>query len=123
MALGTFAVGTDAFIIAGFLPAMAAELDISVATAGQSITIFAVTYAVVASLIVILTATMPRRRLLTIALTALAAASILSALVPTFDVLLTSRVFAAAGAAAYTPKCQSRRRILVAPERRGKSGS
>lgn len=86
---------------------MAAELDISVATAGQSITIFAVTYAVVASLIVTLTATMPRRRLLTIALTALAAASILSALVPTFDVLLTSRVFAAAGAAAYTPNARA----------------
>src|SRR5690606_20638527 len=46
LALGTFAVGTDAYVVAGFLPAMAGSLDVSESTAGQSATVFALTYAV-----------------------------------------------------------------------------
>lgn len=35
LAVATFAVGTDAFVIAGLLPAIAADIDVSVAAAGQ----------------------------------------------------------------------------------------
>jgi hypothetical protein len=35
LALATFAVGTDAFVIAGLLPAIAADLEVSIPAAGQ----------------------------------------------------------------------------------------
>ncbi|OOC54912.1 MULTISPECIES: hypothetical protein [Nocardiopsis] len=39
------ATATDEFIIAGILPAIASDLDVSVAAAGQLVTVFAVVYA------------------------------------------------------------------------------
>jgi predicted MFS family arabinose efflux permease len=36
--LGTFAVGTESFMIAGPLPGMAADLAVSIANAGQLVT-------------------------------------------------------------------------------------
>jgi predicted MFS family arabinose efflux permease len=36
LTLGTLAVGTDAFVMAGFLPDTAASLHVSTATAGQA---------------------------------------------------------------------------------------
>jgi hypothetical protein len=38
LGLGAFAVGTDALVVAGFLPDTAASLHVSTATAGQSVT-------------------------------------------------------------------------------------
>ena len=35
LALATFAVGTDAFVIAGLLPAIAADLEVSIPAAGR----------------------------------------------------------------------------------------
>src|SRR5690606_11033412 len=45
MALGTFAVGTEGFMIAAILPRIAGDLAVSVQAAGQLVTIFALTYA------------------------------------------------------------------------------
>ncbi|RVX41229.1 hypothetical protein EDD27_3720 [Nonomuraea polychroma] len=43
LALATFAVGTDAFVIAGLLPAIAADLEVDMPAAGQLVTVFALT--------------------------------------------------------------------------------
>lgn len=121
LAVGTFVVGTDAFVVAGFLPAMSAELGVSIGAAGQSVSVFAVSYAVLSPVIATVTATFPRRRLLVLALSVLAAANLLSALAPTFAILLVSRVLAATGAAAYTPNAGAVAAALVSPERRGRA--
>src|SRR5690348_6008651 len=103
LALGTFAVGTDAFIVAGFLPAMARTLHVSAGAAGQSVTVFAVAYAVLAPVLATATARLPRRSLLVGALVVLGLANLASALAPDLPLLIASRVLAAAGAAVYTP--------------------
>lgn len=121
LALGTFAVGTDAFVVAGFLPTMSTDLDVSVAVAGQSVTVFAVAYAVLSPVLASLTATIPRRRLLVLALSVLALASLGSALAPTFAVLMATRIVAAAGAAAYTPNAGAAAATLVPLEKRGRA--
>jgi len=46
LAVGTFAVGTEGFMIAAILPRIATDLFVSVQAAGQLVTIFAFTYAV-----------------------------------------------------------------------------
>ena len=48
LALGNFAVGTGALVIAGILPKLAHDLNVSVTLAGQLITIYALTYGLAA---------------------------------------------------------------------------
>lgn len=121
LALGTFAVGTDAFVVAGFLPSIAVDLDVSRSAAGQSITVFAVAYAILSPIIATATTRIPPRALLTSALVLLAIANIGSALAPTFTVLIGTRILAAAGAAAYTPNAGAVSASLVRPEQRARA--
>ena len=121
LALGTFAVGTDAFVVAGFLPSMADSLHTSSEAAGQSVTVFAVAYAVLCPVLATLTARLPRRTLLVAALLVLGLANVGSAVAPTLPVLLVTRVLAAAGAAAYTPNAGTVSASLVRPELRGRA--
>ncbi len=119
--LGTFAVGTDAFVVAGFLPDMARSLHVSTATTGQSIAVFAAAYAVLSPVLATLTAPLSRRTLLVGALVLLGLANLGSALAPDFSALILSRVLAAAGAAAYTPGAGAVSAALVRPELRARS--
>ncbi|MEU9607106.1 MFS transporter [Streptomyces sp. NPDC048057] len=121
LALGTFGVGTDAFVLAGFLPDMAASLDVSTAAAGQAVTVFAVAYAVASPVVATLTARVPRRLLLVTALVALGLANAASALAPNLPVLLVTRVLAAVAAAAYTPTAGAVAARLVPPEQRARA--
>lgn len=121
LALGTFAVGTDAFIVAAFLPQMAQELAVSPAVAGHSVTAFALAYAVLAPVIATFTSAMGRRRLLVGSLVLLGVSNMASALSWSFGVLVATRVAAAACAAAYTPNAGAVAAALAAPEARARA--
>ncbi|WP_078911249.1 MFS transporter [Streptomyces sp. NRRL WC-3742] len=121
LALGTFAVGTDAFVVAGFLPPMAEDLGVTTATAGWSVTVFAAAYAVLSPVLATLLARLPRRTLLIAALAVLGLANLGSALAPSMAVLLATRVLAAVGAAAYTPNAGAAAASLVRPEQRARA--
>ncbi|XVQ10805.1 hypothetical protein ACQP1W_51335 [Spirillospora sp. CA-255316] len=60
--MATFAVGTDAFVMAGLLPAIAADLDVSIPAAGQLVTVFALTLAVAAPVLSWLLSPLDRRK-------------------------------------------------------------
>jgi predicted MFS family arabinose efflux permease len=121
LALGTFAVGTDAFIVSAFLPAMAESLHVSAAAAGQSVISFTLAYAVLSPIIATLTSAVPRRRLLIAATLVLGVANIGSALAPTLWVLIMTRIVAAAAAATYTPSAGAVAAALVRPELKGRA--
>ncbi|GGX84323.1 MFS transporter [Streptomyces hiroshimensis] len=121
LALGTFAVGTDTMVMAGILGRIAGDLGVSVPAAGQLVTVFALSYALLAPLLAAATARWPRRRLLLAALAVFTAANALSALAPDYPTLLATRVLAAAGAALYTPNASAAATALVPPERRGRA--
>lgn len=123
LALGTFAVGTDAFIISGFLPSIADTLQASNSATGLSVTVFAATYALLAPVLATVTAPWPRNRVLVGALAVLAVANLVSALAPDIWTLLASRVLAAVGAAAYTPTATAAGGALVRPESRARAFS
>ncbi len=59
-----FSFGTDDLIIAGILPDISRDLDVSVATGGRLVTVFALTFALGAPVAAFLTARLPRRRVL-----------------------------------------------------------
>src|SRR5580658_3246474 len=73
MAVGTFAVGTEGFMIAAILPSMAGDLAVSVQMAGQLVTIFAFTYAVSSPILTALTGGIDRRKMLILSMSAFAA--------------------------------------------------
>jgi DHA1 family purine base/nucleoside efflux pump-like MFS transporter len=103
LGLATFAVITGNYAFVGVLGSLAGGLGVSVGLAGQLVTVFALTNAVGAPLLVALTARVERRRLLTFALLVYAAATAVVAILPDFGTVLASRVLAAVAAAIFTP--------------------
>ena len=76
MALGTFAIGTEGFMIAPLLPRLAGDLSVSIAEAGQLVTVFALTYAFSSPILTALTGNLNRRRLLVLSMIGFALANI-----------------------------------------------
>jgi predicted MFS family arabinose efflux permease len=60
LAIGTFAIGTDAFVIGGVLPAVARSLGVSTSSAGLLVTAFAVAYAISGPVLAVGTPRLPR---------------------------------------------------------------
>ncbi|MHC2295827.1 MFS transporter [Rhizobium mongolense] len=123
LGLGTFAIGIDAFVVAGVLGEIARDLATPVAGTGQLVTIFAVSYAVFAPISAWALAGVSRRSILILAMTVFVAANILSAFAPTIELLAASRIIAALGAASYTPQAVAAVSALVSPERKGRPSS
>ena len=98
LALATFAVGTDGFVIAGLLPAIADDLDVSVPTAGQLVTVFALTLAVAAPVLGWATSALDRRTALLLALGVFVVGNAATALATSYGAVMTARVVTAAGA-------------------------
>jgi DHA1 family purine base/nucleoside efflux pump-like MFS transporter len=121
LAAGAFAVGTSAYVVSGVLPAVSAELDVSVTAAGQLTTVFALAYAVSAPLLATITARWERRRLLLVSLLVAALGNALSAVATTYPLLLGGRVVAALGAAAFTPAATLFATALRPPAERGRA--
>ena len=121
LALGTFAVGTDAFIVSAFLPQMARDLAVPSAVAAYSVTAFALAYALLAPLVAPLTSAVDRRRLLVGSLVLLGISNMAAALSWSIGVLVITRVAAAACAAAYTPNAGAVAAALAGPQSRARA--
>lgn len=119
LALGTFALGTDSFVMAGVLPEISQAFHVSIGAAGQMTTVYALTFAVLAPTIAAVAAQVPRKRLLLAGLFIFAAANIATALSPTFGIALLTRAVAGIGAAIFSPTAMGAGAMLVPPERRG----
>ena len=119
LALGTFAIGTDAFVVSGILPALAGDLGVGLDAAGQVVTAYALTYALGAPVLAALTARMARDRTVLLALGLFAVANALCALAPSYTLLIAARVLAGVAAALYTPTAYALAASLARPEKRG----
>jgi predicted MFS family arabinose efflux permease len=121
LALGSFAMGTDSFVLAGILPQLAASLRVTESSAGQVVTAFALTYALSAPLLATATGRVPRKPLMAVALALFAGANLAAAAAPTLPLLLAARVATALAAAAFTPTASAAAVALAGPERRGQA--
>ena len=102
LALGTFAIGTDNYVVAGILPHVAGSFDVSVAAAGQFVTVYSFAYALSTPIMATLTANWSRRRVLIVGLIVFVAGNILTATQQTYDLGLVSRAVAGLGGAMVT---------------------
>lgn len=119
LALGTFAVGTESFMIAGLLPGMAADLGVGIATAGQLVTVFALAYALSSPVLTALTGRINRRVLLIWAMAAFAVANLAAYAAQGYWTLMAARVLLAFAAGLYVPGANALASAVVAPGRRG----
>ncbi|HLU56371.1 MAG TPA: MFS transporter [Pseudonocardia sp.] len=119
--LVTFVVGTDDFVIAGLLPAIAGDLAVTEAAAGQLVTAFSITYALAAPVLAAAAAGIDRRTLLGAGLAVFALVNAVAAVAPSYPVLMALRVLAAAVAAAMTPVAFTVAAALARPERVGRA--
>lgn len=121
LALGTFAVGTEGFMIAAILPTISDRLSVTVAAAGQLVTIFALVYAVSSPVLTALTASFGRRMMLMGSLVAFALANLVAAAAPGYWSLAAARVLLALAAGLYVPNANALAGALVEPARRGRA--
>jgi predicted MFS family arabinose efflux permease len=108
-------------MIAGLLPAIAADFNTTIATAGELITIFALAYAVGSPILSALCGGLDRRRLLIIALSCFTAANLLAAMTESLWQLVAVRVLLALSAGLFMPTAYAVAASLVPPERRGRA--
>ncbi|AEW96645.1 MULTISPECIES: MFS transporter [Streptomycetaceae] len=121
LAFGTFAVGTDAFVIAGLLPDISRSLHVTIAAAGQLVSVFSIAYALLSPVLAALTGKWSRRSVLVTALVVFAVGNVVTALAPSYPLVLTARVVAAAGAAMFTPNAGATAAAVAGAERRGRA--
>jgi predicted MFS family arabinose efflux permease len=121
LALAAFAIGTEAFVIAGLLPVIAADLQISLAATGQLVTAYALTYAIGSPILAVAFNNLDRRTVLTLALGCFIAGNLVAVLAANFAMLLASRMLMAVGAGLCMPTALAVAVAISSPERRGRA--
>ena len=121
LALGAFAIGTESYVIAGLLPDLASDLQVSVALAGQLITVFAFAYALGSPLLAVATGAWERRRLLLTALAAFALFNLFAAMAQSYAMLLVARVGLALSAATFMPAASAYAVAVMPAAQRGRA--
>jgi predicted MFS family arabinose efflux permease len=121
LAVAAFAIGTEAFVIAGLLPVIAADLQISLAATGQLVTAYALTYAIGSPILAVTFNNLDRRTLLTLALCCFIAGNLLAVVAGSFATLLASRMLMAVGAGLCMPTALGVAVAIASPERRGRA--
>jgi MFS transporter, DHA1 family, inner membrane transport protein len=121
LSLALFAVGTDGFVIAGLLPAIARDLAVDIPAAGQLVTAFALAFAVSAPVLGAATSSLDRRTTMLIGLAGFSVGNALTALGPSYPVVLGARVFTALGAGLIGAAAFSTAAAIAPPERQGRA--
>jgi predicted MFS family arabinose efflux permease len=121
LALGTFAIGTETWVIAALLPPIAADLSIQVATAGVLVTVFALAYAFGSPVLAVVAGSVDRKWLLISCLGVFTLANIGAAEAQGFTQLLIARVLMALVSGLYVPTASAVATAVVKPEQRGRA--
>lgn len=121
LAIGTFALGLDAYVLAGLLPGIGSSFGASAGAAGQVITGFTLSYALGSPALSALSARVNRRTVLLAALGVFAAANVASAAAPELWVLICTRVIAGVGAGLYAPSAAATAAGLAGDGQRGRA--
>jgi predicted MFS family arabinose efflux permease len=118
---GNFVIGCGVMSVAGTLNDIAHSLQVSVALAGQLITIAAAMMAFGAPLLAGWVAGFDRRRLLALALLWYGAGHAISALMPSYAALWPVRAITMLAAAVFTPQAAAAIGFMATPQERGRA--
>lgn len=90
-----FCTGTAEYLVAGVLPQLSADLSVSIATAGQTVTAYALGVAVGGPIVTVLTARLPRKGLALSLGAVFIVGTVLTVLAPTYSWVIVGRVVSA----------------------------
>lgn len=121
LALAIFAQGTSEFMLAGLLPSIAADADVSVGQAGLLTSTFAVGMVVGAPVMAILARDWPRRRALVLFLSVFVAVHVVGGVTSSFPVLLGTRIIGALANAGFMAVALAVATTMVAPDAKGRT--
>ncbi|MFH7334244.1 Cmx/CmrA family chloramphenicol efflux MFS transporter [Streptomyces hygroscopicus] len=121
LALAAFAMGTSEFMLAGLVPEIAADLGVTVGTAGLLTSAFALGMVVGAPLMAALARNRPGRAALSGFVLLFAATHAVGATATGFPVLCATRVVAALANAGFLAVALTTAAALVPPDRKGRA--
>ncbi|MEU4994922.1 Cmx/CmrA family chloramphenicol efflux MFS transporter [Streptomyces sp. NPDC021622] len=123
LGLAVFAQGTSEFMLSGLGPDIAADLNVSLSTAGTLTSAFAVGMVVGAPLMAVLSRRWPRRNALLGFLVTFLLVHVVGALTSSFAVLLATRVVGALANAGFLAVALVAATGMVAPDAKGRATS
>ncbi|AHH95491.1 MFS transporter [Kutzneria albida] len=118
LAISAFGIGTTEFVIMGLLPEVAADLHVSIPSAGLLISGYALGVVVGAPLLTLLAARLPRKTMLVGLMVLFIVGNLISALAGDYGLLLTGRIVAALSHGAFFGVGSVVAAALVAPDKR-----
>ncbi|WP_265521136.1 Cmx/CmrA family chloramphenicol efflux MFS transporter [Oerskovia flava] len=121
LALAVFVMGTSEFMLAGLVPDIAADLDVSVGTAGLLTSAFAIGMVVGAPAMAALARRWPERATLLACVLVFALCHVVAATTAHFSLLFLTRVIAALANAGFLAVALSAATRLVAPHQKGRA--
>ncbi|MFF2659087.1 MFS transporter [Kitasatospora sp. NPDC058032] len=118
LAVGAFGIGTTEFVIMGLLPEIAADYGVSIPTAGLLVTGYALGVVLGAPLLTVLGTKVSRKRMLMLLMGLFVLGNLVSALAPSFGMMLAGRVVASLAHGAFFGIGSVVAADLVAPDRK-----
>lgn len=121
LALGTFAIGTEGFVIAPLLPVMAKDFALPLPTIALLVIVFTLVLALSSPVTTVATGRKARKQVLLIAMALFAIGNIVAALSSSFTMLIAARVLMAIAAGLYVPAANGLAGVIVPPATRGRA--
>lgn len=121
LAIAGFSTGIDGYVLAGLLPTIAVELEVTDALAGQLVSVFALTSALAAPILGAATSGWERRRTISLALAVFVIGNVVVAAAPTYALAMTGRVVSALGGSLLSAAITSYVIHLAPEQHRGKA--
>ncbi|MFJ9607298.1 MFS transporter [Kitasatospora sp. NPDC101176] len=118
LAIGAFGIGTTEFVVMGLLPEIAGDYGVSIPTAGLLVTGYAIGVVVGAPLMTVLGTRISRKTMLMLLMGLFTAGNLVSALAPSFGVMLAGRIVASLAHGAFFGIGSVVAAELVAPDRK-----
>jgi DHA1 family putative efflux transporter-like MFS transporter len=121
LAFGTFIVGTSELGIAGILPVIATDLNVSIAAAGYLVTAYALSFALVTPIVAATTGRFARKPMLVVCMAIFVVGNGLAVLAPNFAWLIVARVISAVASGVFEVIATAAAAALVPVHQRGRA--
>ena len=121
LALGTFAIGAEAFALPSLLPDITADTGVSMVQGGYLVLAFAMAYAIGAPVLAALTGAADRRRVLAVTALVYAVATVGAGLAANYGLLLGARMLMALASGLFAATAQATAVAMSAPHHRARA--
>ncbi len=118
LAISAFGIGSTEFISVGLLPLITEDFDITLSTAGLTVSIYALGVTIGAPLLTALTSRLSRKNVLLLVMVLFIIGNLLAAIAPSFSLLLTGRVISALAHGVFMSIASVIAADVVAPNKR-----